>query len=656
MKVLKSTASVREQYIYIKGCVIMAETKQFKAESKRLLDMMINSIYTHKEIFLRELISNASDAIDKLYFKSLTDDKVGMNKDDFKIEITADKENKVLTISDNGIGMTADELENNLGIIANSGSFKFKNENEKTDDVDIIGQFGVGFYSAFMVAKEVEVRSKAYGSDKAYMWKSSGADGYTIEECDKDSVGTEIRLTLKDDTETECYDEYLEASTIKELVKKYSDYIRFPIKMDVEKTKRKADAKEDDYSDDAYETVIENETLNSMVPLWRKNKNELKPEDYNNFYKEKFFDYTDPLKYIHSKIEGTVTYDSLLFIPARAPFNFYSKDYEKGLQLYSSGVLISDKCADLLPDYFSFVRGLVDSADLSLNISREMLQHDHQLKTIAKSIEKTIKSELKKMLNNEREKYEQFWKTFGIQIKFGVYDNYGRDKDAVEDLLMFTSSHENKLTTLDEYVSRMKEEQKYIYYAAGDSVEKIQALPQTELLRDKGYEILYLTDNVDEFAVKVLMRHGDKEFRNVSEGDLGIDTEAEKEETKKLAEENKDMLSFITAALDGKVKETKISDKLKSHPVCISSSGQITLEMEKILNQNPQNEKVKSEKVLEINPNHKIFAAMQKLYGEDKEKFKDYASILYDQALLIEGMQIEDPVEFSNKICALMAE
>lgn len=634
----------------------MAETKQFKAESKRLLDMMINSIYTHKEIFLRELISNASDAIDKLYFKSLTDDKVGMNKDDFKIEITADKENKVLTISDNGIGMTADELENNLGIIANSGSFKFKNENEKTDDVDIIGQFGVGFYSAFMVAKEVEVRSKAYGSDKAYMWKSSGADGYTIEECDKDSVGTEIRLTLKDDTETECYDEYLEASTIKELVKKYSDYIRFPIKMDVEKTKRKADAKEDDYSDDAYETVIENETLNSMVPLWRKNKNELKPEDYNNFYKEKFFDYTDPLKYIHSKIEGTVTYDSLLFIPARAPFNFYSKDYEKGLQLYSSGVLISDKCADLLPDYFSFVRGLVDSADLSLNISREMLQHDHQLKTIAKSIEKTIKSELKKMLNNEREKYEQFWKTFGIQIKFGVYDNYGRDKDAVEDLLMFTSSHENKLTTLDEYVSRMKEEQKYIYYAAGDSVEKIQALPQTELLRDKGYEILYLTYNVDEFAVKVLMRHGDKEFRNVSEGDLGIDTEAEKEETKKLAEENKDMLSFITAALDGKVKETKISDKLKSHPVCISSSGQISLEMEKILNQNPQNEKVKSEKVLEINPNHKIFAAMQKLYGEDKEKFKDYASILYDQALLIEGMQIEDPVEFSNKICALMAE
>ena len=633
----------------------MAETKQFKAESKRLLDMMINSIYTHKEIFLRELISNASDAIDKLYFKSLTDDKVGMNKDDFKIEIIADKDNNTLTISDNGIGMTADELENNLGIIANSGSFKFKNENEKAEDVDIIGQFGVGFYSAFMVAKEVEVRSKAYGSDKAYAWKSKGVDGYTIEECDKDTVGTQIRLTLKEDTENECFDEYLEASKIKELVKKYSDYIRFPIKMDVEKTRRKPDAKEDDYSDEAYEKYIENETLNSMVPLWRKNKNELKPEDYNNFYKEKFYDYTDPLKYIHSKVEGTVTYDSLLFIPSRAPYNFYSKDYEKGLQLYSSGVLITDKCADLLPDYFSFVRGLVDSADLSLNISREMLQHDHQLKMIAKSIEKTIKNELKKMLANSREDYEKFWKAFGIQIKFGVYDNYGRDKDAVEDLLMFTSSFEKKLVTLDEYVSRMKEEQKYIYYAAGDSVEKIEALPQTELLRDKGYEILYLTDNVDEFAVKVLMRHGEKEFRNVSEGDLGIDSEEQKEETKKLAEENKDMLSFITASLDGKIKETKISEKLKSHPVCISSSGQISLEMEKILNQNPQNEKVKSEKILEINPNHKIFGAMQKLYGSDKEKFKDYASILYDQALLIEGMQIDDPVDFSNKICSLMA-
>ena len=618
--------------------------------------MMINSIYTHKEIFLRELISNASDAIDKLYFKSLTDDKVGMNKSDFAINIIADKDAGTLTITDNGIGMTAEELENNLGIIANSGSFKFKNENEKNDDVDIIGQFGVGFYSAFMVAKEVRVRSKAYGSDKAYVWTSTGIDGYTIEEDDKDTVGTEIRLTLKDDTENEKYSEYLSDFRIKELVKKYSDYIRFPIKMDVEKTRRKADAKEDDYSDEAYEKYVENETLNSMVPLWRKNKNELKPEDYNNFYKEKYYDYTDPLKYIHSKVEGTTTYDSLLFIPAQAPYNFYSKDYEKGLQLYSSGVLIMDKCADLLPDYFSFVKGLVDSADLSLNISREMLQHDHQLKLIAKSIEKTIKSELKKMLNNDRENYEKFWKSFGVQLKFGVYDNYGRDKDAVEDLLLFTSSAEKKLVTLDEYVARMKEDQKYIYYAAGDSVAKIEALPQTELLRDKGYEILYLTDNVDEFAVKVLMRHGEKEFRNVSEGDLGIDSEEQKEETKKLSEDNKDMLALITEALGGKIKECRISDKLKSHPVCISSFGQISLEMEKILNQNPQNQKVTSEKVLEINPNHKIFAAMQKLFETDKDKFKDYASILYDQALLIEGMQIDDPVEFSNKICSLMAE
>ncbi|MBQ5333940.1 MAG: molecular chaperone HtpG [Oscillospiraceae bacterium] len=634
----------------------MAETKQFKAESKRLLDMMINSIYTHKEIFLRELISNASDAIDKLYFKSLTDDSVGMNKADFAISIITDKDAGTLTITDNGIGMTAEELENNLGIIANSGSLKFKTENEKNEDVDIIGQFGVGFYSAFMVAKEVRVRSRAYGADKAYVWTSCGVDGYTIEEDDKETVGTEIRLTLKEDTENEKYSEYLSDFRIKELVKKYSDYIRFPIKMDVEKSRRKDDAKEDDYSDEAYEKYIENETLNSMVPLWRKNKNELKPEDYNNFYKEKFYDYTDPLKYIHSKVEGTATYDSLLYIPAQAPYNFFSKDYEKGLQLYSSGVLIMDKCADLLPDYFSFVKGLVDSADLSLNISREMLQHDHQLKIIAKSIEKSIKSELKKMLSNDRENYEKFWKAFGIQLKFGVYDNYGRDKDAVEDLLLFTSSAEKKLVTLDEYVARMKEDQKYIYYAAGDSVSKIEALPQTELLRDKGYEILYLTDNVDEFAVKVLMRHGEKEFKNVSEGDLGIDSEEQKEEIKKLAEDNKDMLSLITEALGGKIKECRISDKLKTHPVCISSSGQISLEMEKILNQNPQNQKVTSEKVLELNPKHKIFAAMQKLFESDKDKFKDYASILYDQALLIEGMQIEDPVEFSNKVCSLMAE
>ncbi len=632
----------------------MAQTKEFQAESKRLLDMMINSIYTHKEIFLRELISNASDAIDKLYFRSLTDDSVGMNKGDFAIDIVADKDTGTLKICDNGIGMTAEELENNLGVIANSGSFKFKNENSKSDDVEIIGQFGVGFYSAFMVAKRVEVRSRAFGSDKAYAWISEGVDGYTVEECDKEKTGTEIILTMKEDTENEKYSEFLSDFRLAELVKKYSDYIRYPIRMDREKTRRKPDAKDDDYSDEAYETYIENETLNSMVPLWRRNKNELKAEDYNNFYKEKYYDYNDPLKYIHSKVEGTTTYDSLLFIPSQAPFNFYSKDYEKGLQLYSSGVLIMDKCADLLPDYFSFVKGLVDSADISLNISREVLQHDYQLKLIAKSIEKTIKGELSKMLKNHREDYEKFWKAFGIQIKFGVYDNYGRDKDAVEDLIMFVSSAEKKLVTLDEYVSRMKEDQKYIYYCAGETVEKIESLPATELLRDKGYEILYLTDNVDEFAVKVLMRHGGKEFRSVTEGDLGIDSEEQKEETKKLTEDNKGLLELMKEALGDKIKEAKISDRLKSHPVCLSSAGQITLEMEKVLNQNPQNERVKADKVLEINPNHRIFETMKSLYETDKEKFKDYTSILYDEALLIEGLPIDDPVGFANRICSIM--
>ena len=632
----------------------MAETKQFKAESKRLLDMMINSIYTHKEIFLRELISNASDAIDKLYFKSLTDDSVGMNKSDFAIEIIPDKEARTLTIKDNGIGMTADELENNLGIIANSGSFKFKNENEKQDDVDIIGQFGVGFYSAFMVAKEVEVTSKAFGSDKSYTWKSAGADGYTIEEADKATVGTEIKLTLKDNTDDENYDEYAEQWKIKELVKRYSDYIRFPVKMDVEKRKRKSDAAEDDYSDAAYETYVENETLNSMVPIWRKNKNELKEEDYNKFYTEKFHDYNPPAKYIHSKTEGAVTYDSLLFIPSKPPFDYYTKDYEKGLQLYSSGVLIMDKCKDLLPDHFSFVKGLVDSADLTLNISREMLQHDRQLQQIAKAIEKTIKNELKKMLKNEREKYEEFWKNFGIQIKFGVYNGYGVNKELLKDLLLFTSSKEKKLVTLEEYVSRMKEDQKYIYYAAGESVDKIDALPQTELVKDKGYEILYLTDNVDEFAVKMMMSYDDKEFKSISSGDLGLESEAEKEENKKLSEENKDMFEFIKESLGGKIKAAKVSDRLKSHPVCLTNEGQISLEMEKVLNQMPENQNVSAEKVLEINPNHEIFKTMQELYANDKDKLKDYANILYTQALLIEGMPIDDPVAYSNLVCKLM--
>ncbi len=634
----------------------MAETKQFKAESKRLLDMMINSIYTHKEIFLRELISNASDAMDKLYFKSLTDDKVGMNRSDFFIKIEVDKDNGVLIIRDNGIGMTKEELENNLGTIANSGSFSFKNdENNASEDIDIIGQFGVGFYSAFMVAKEVEVRTKAYGSDQAYLWRSEGVDGYTIEECEKDGVGTEIRLTMKDDTDDECYDEFLTQWKIKSLVKKYSDYIHYPIRFDMEHDSLKEGTGTDDVPAE-YETTVVTETLNSMTPLWRKNKNEITDEEYNNFYKEKFYDYMDPLMHIHVKTEGTATYDGLLYIPAKAPMDYYSKSFEKGLQLYSSGVLIMDKCADLLPDHFSFVKGLVDSQDLSLNISREMLQHDRQLKLIAKSLEKTIKNELKKLLNNNREKYEEFWKTFGMQIKFGVYNGYGVNKDMLKDLLMFYSSNEKKLWTLDEYVSRMKEDQKYIYYAAGETVDKIDSLPQTEVVKDKGYEILYLTESVDEFALKVLESYSDKPFKSVSDADLDLETPEEKEEFKKLSEESKDMLEEITKALGGKVKAAKLSERLKTHPVCLTSEGQISLEMEKTFAQMPTDQNVKAEKVLEINPNHEIFSVLKNLYETDKSKLDDYSKILYTEALLIEGMPIEDPVEFSNLVCGLMVD
>lgn len=633
----------------------MPETKQFKAESKRLLDMMIHSIYTHREIFIRELISNASDAIDKLYFKSLTDDKVGISKDDFEIRIAIDKDNGTLTISDNGIGMTKDELENNLGTIANSGSFAFKNENGDNPDIDIIGQFGVGFYSAFMVAKQVEVRTKAYGSDTAYLWKSEGVEGYTIEECEKNKVGTEIKLTLKDDTEDECYDEFLEQWKIKSLVKKYSDYIRFPIRMDMEKSKLK-DGTGTDGKEPEYETYIETETLNSMTPLWRKNKNEITDEEYNKFYKEKYYDYTDPVKHIHIKTEGSATYDALLFIPSKTPYDYYTKEYEKGLQLFSSGVLIMDKCADLLPDHFSFVKGLVDSQDLSLNISRELLQHDRQLKIIAKSLEKSIKNELKKMLTNEREKYEEFWKSFGLQIKFGVYNGYGANKELLQDILLFHSSFEKKLVTLDEYVGRMKEDQKYIYFASGETVAKIDSLPQTELVKDKGYEILYLTDNVDEFAVKMMMSYKEKEFKSVSAGDLDLETPEKKEEMKKLSEENKDMFAFIKDSLGGKIKEARLSERLKSHPVCLTNDGHISLEMEKVLNQMPTDQKVSAEKILEINPSHDIFKTMQELYSKDKDKLAVYSKILYSQALLIEGMSIEDPVEFSNLVCSLMTD
>lgn len=631
----------------------MAEKKEFKAESKRLLEMMINSIYTHKEIFLRELISNASDAMDKLYFRSM-EENLGLTRSDMQITIAVDKDARTLTITDNGIGMTRDELENNLGTIAQSGSFEFKRDNEKTEDVDVIGQFGVGFYSAFMVAKRVTVISKAYGSDKAYLWQSDGAEGYSIEEAEKDANGTVITLEIKDNADEENYDEFLTPYKIKELVKKYSDYIRYPIKMDVEHEKLKegtgVDGKEPEYEK---ETVTE--TLNSMVPIWKKSKTELKDEDYNQFYKDKFYDYTDPLVHIHTKTEGTATYSALLYIPQNAPYDYYSKNYEKGLQLYSSGVMIMEKCSDLLPDYFSFVKGLVDSEDLSLNISREMLQHDRQLKIIAKSIEKSIKNELKKLLKNEREKYEKFFETFGAQIKYGIYEAYGMNKDELQDLLLFKTSN-GGTTTLEEYVSRMKEEQKFIYFASGSSVTRIESLPQTEQVRDKGYEILYLTDHVDEFCLQMMHDFDGKEYKSVSADDLGLDTPEEKEEIKKAEEDNKSLFEFMTEKLGGKVKAVKLSQRLKSHPVCITSEGMLSVEMEKVLSAMPNGEGAKAEKILEINPNHAIFGKLKELYESDKEKAADYADILYNQALLIEGMPIENPVEFSNKVCELLAK
>ena len=635
------------------------ETKQFKAESKRLLEMMINSIYTHKEIFLRELISNASDAIDKLYFKSLTDDKVGLNKSDFAIWLEPDKDKKTLTISDNGIGMTAEDLENNLGTIAQSGSLAFKSENELGDDVNIIGQFGVGFYSAFMVAKKVTVISKAYGSDKAYKWVSDGVDGYTIEETDEtDKTGTKIILEIKDDNDDENYSQYLETFALENLVKKYSDYISFPIKMMVENTVPKAGT--EDSENPEYEKVMEERTLNSMVPIWRKNKNELKDEDYDTFYREKFYDYTKPLLHIHSKSESVPAYSTLLYIPAKAPYDYYSKNFEKGLQLYSNGVMIMDKCGELLPDYFSFVKGIVDSEDLSLNISREMLQHDRQLKTIAKGIERNIKNELNKMLKNDRENYEKFFKAFGRQLKYGIYsDMFGEKKKLLQDLLLFYSSTEKKLTTLEEYVTRMKEEQKFIYYAVGETNERIESLPQIEAVKEKGYEILYLTEDFDEFCIKAMTDYNEKPFKSVSESDLGLETEEEKKQTeekvKEQTEENKDLFTEMTDALNGEIKSVRISTKLKTHPVCISTDGQISLEMEKLINAMPNDQKIKAEKVLEINPSHPIFETLRKLHvNGDKDKIAKYAKMLYGQALMIEGMPIADPVEFSNLICELM--
>lgn len=628
--------------------------KQFKAESKKLLDMMINSIYTHKEIFLRELISNASDALDKLYYRSLSDNTVGYSREDYQIHIDIDKDARTLTISDNGCGMTEEELENNLGTIARSGSLDFKNENEKTDDVDIIGQFGVGFYSAFMVSDEVTVTSRAHGSEQAYCWRSNGADGYSIEPCEKETNGTTIVLHIKKDTEQEKYSEFLESYRISTLVKKYSDYIRYPIIMNME-TSRKKEGTEDEY-----ETVTEPRTLNSMVPLWKKNKNEITAEEYNNFYKEKFMDYTDPAHVIHTKAEGQVTYDALLYIPSHAPFDYYTKEYEKGLQLYSGGVLIMDKCADLLPDCFSFVKGLVDSPDLSLNVSRELLQHDYQLKLIAKNIEKKITQELAKILKNEREKYEKFYDVFGVQLKYGVYANYGAEKDSLKDLLLFRSSNEKKYVSLKEYTERMKEEQKSIYYASGETVDKIDMLPQVEAVKEKGFEVLYLTDNVDEFSLQMLMNYNEKPFVNVLSDNLDIATDEEKDELKKQNEDAKELFEEMKKAIGDSVHEVRFTNRLNNHPVCLSSDGAISIEMEKVLNSMPNampdGQKVKAQVVLEINADHPIAKKLKELYVSDKAKLGDYAKMLYDGARLIGGMTVENPTELTNMICKLMTE
>ena len=623
--------------------------KQFKAESKKLLDMMINSIYTHKEIFLRELISNASDAIDKLYFKSLTDNSVSMSRDDFKINIELDKEKRKIIISDNGIGMTAEELESNLGTIAKSGSLNFKKENENDEnaqDISVIGQFGVGFYSSFMVADKVEVVSKAFGAEIANKWVSSGADGYTIEECEKDAAGTVITLYVKEDTENENYSEYLEQYKIDELVKKYSDYIRYPIQMEM------SHQVPDSEKEGEYITEISTETLNSMVPIWRKSKSEIKEEDYNEYYKQKFMDYTDPVLTIHSKTEGQATFDALMFIPENPPYDFYTKEYEKGLQLYSNGVLIMDKCADLLPDYFSFVKGLVDSADLSLNISREMLQHDHQLKIIAKAIDKKIKSELKKMLTKDREKYEKFFNAFGLQLKYGVYANYGMEKDSLKDLLLFKSSSADTYTTLSEYVGRMADSQDTIYYACGDSVEKIALLPQTDAVKEKGYEVLYFTDEVDEFAIQMLMEYEGKKFANICKDDLDLSTDAEKEAISKKNEESKDLLEKIKSALGDQVSAVKFSNKLGSHPVSLSTEGYVSLEMEKVLSSMPGGGNgVKAQIVLEINSNHPV---AEKLANADDETLSKYSKLLFASARLIAGLDISNPTEFSDAIADLM--
>ncbi|MGP7815741.1 molecular chaperone HtpG [Niallia sp. 01092] len=625
----------------------MVQTKEFKAESKRLLEMMINSIYSQREVFLRELISNASDAIDKIYYKALTDDNISFNKDDYYIKLFVDKEKKTLTISDTGIGMTQDELENNLGTIAKSGSLAFKTENESKDGHDIIGQFGVGFYAAFMVADVVTVITKALGSETAYKWASHGADGYTIEETEKDTVGTDIILQIKENTEEDQYDEFLEEYRLQSIIKKYSDFIRYPIKMDVKKHRAK------EGTENETEEYTEEETINSMVPIWRKNKNELTEEDYQQFYHEKRYGFDQPLQHIHISVDGSIRYNAILYIPEKTPYDYYSKEYEKGLELYANGVLIMEKCGDLLPDYFSFVKGMVDSEDLSLNISREMLQHDRQLKRIEKNITKKVKSQLQSLLKNEREKYETFYQSFGRQLKYGVYSDFGANKEMLQDLLLFHSSKEKKLVSLDEYVANMPEDQKYIYYAAGDSIERIEKLPQTELVTDKGYEILFFTDDIDEFAIKILMNYKDKEFKSVSSSDLGIDQD-DNAEDKASEEENKELFTYMNNLLSGKVKKVKLSNRLKSHPVCLSTEGDVTIEMEKILAAMPDNQHVKADKVLEINKNHEVFQSLTAAFEQDKEKLTLYTNLLYNQALLIEGLPIEDPVAFTNDLCKIM--
>ena len=637
------------------------ENKQFKAESKRLLDLMINSIYTNKEIFLRELISNASDAIDKLYYRSLTDKNVKVNKDDLYIRVTPNKEARTLTIEDNGCGMSKDELEENLGTIAKSGSLAFKEaakakENaEKDDDVNIIGQFGVGFYSAFMVASKVRVESKCYGAEKAYAWESEGAEGYTIDECDKSNFGTKIILTLKADTDDEKYSDFLAEYKIEELIRKYSDYIRYPIKMEVEH-EHEVEQPEGEKKEPKFEKVRHDEILNSMIPIWKKNKSEVSDEDYNNFYQEKFGDYQKPLKVIRTSVEGDVSYTALLYIPSHTPYDYYTKDFKRGLQLYSNGVLIMDKCEDLLPDCYGFVRGLVDSPDLSLNISREMLQHDRQLKIIAKNLDKKIKSELLDMLHKNREDYEKFFTTFGTTLKFGVYNDFGLNKDNLKDLLMFHSSTENKLVTLDEYVDRMKEGQDKIYYACGETVDKIELLPQVEAVKEKGYEILYLTENIDEFVVQVLMEHKEKKFINVCANDVDLDTDEEKEALKKENEENKDMFTLMKETIGEGVQEVRFTHRLKNHPVCLTSEGALSVEMEKVINSMPNDQKVKAQTALEINDSHPIAQKIKDLYENDKEELKKYTQVLYAQARLIEGLPVENPTQISNLICEIIAK